>query len=110
MKGHVNEEGMIKADMNDKLVISCSEDNYIYVWSNDDKEVKNYCYEYFKPFDKDKGKVTCSIFSNREIVKEFNKKYEIISKDLYIRNLIINASTMGYLQIILNYDTTNINV
>ena len=110
MKGHVNEEGMIKADINDSLVISCSEDNYIYVWSNDDKEIKNYCYEYFKPFDKDKGKVTCSIFSNREMIKEFNMKYEMITKDFHIRNIIINASTMGYLQIILNYDTTNINV
>ena len=42
MRKFFKDSELTKADINDSLVISCSEDNYIYVWSNDDKEIKNY--------------------------------------------------------------------
>lgn len=107
MKGHKNEEGMIKAcyDSTYKSVITASEDNYVYLWNeHNNHEVKNYNYEYYKPFDKNKGKITCSMFASPCWVKEFQEKFTLFSDKIVVKSVMINTSSNGFIQVLVNYD------
>ena len=108
-KGLVNEKSMIRAhcDMNYDLVISGSENGYCYIWSRnnkEDKNKKNYHYEYFKPFSKDI--VECSMFVNENCMAGYLKKFFKLTTNVFIISIIVNATDKGRIQILLNVDNS----
>ena len=107
-KGHLNEEGMIKADYEEiyGMIMCPSEDNYIYFWNCDvGNSLKNYCYEYIYPYNsKNEGNITCSIFVNDTWLDEYNKKIQKIVPQCFIRTIIITTSSKGNVQVLLNYE------
>ena len=108
-KGLINEKSMIRAhcDMNYDLVISGSENGYCYIWSRnnkEDKNKKNYHYEYFKPFSKDI--VECSMFVNENCMAGYLKKFFKLTTNVFIISIIVNATDKGRIQILLNVDNS----
>ena len=75
-KGYLNENSMIKSciDYNYDIIISGSEDGFVYVWDiyNIDKDKRNSNYEYFKPYLKEK--IQCSLIVPEKIYCNFMKK------------------------------------
>ena len=108
-KGLINEKSMIRAhcDMNYDLVISGSENGYCYIWSRnnkEDKNKKNYHYEYFKPFSKDI--VECSMFVNENCMAGYLKKFFKLITNVFVISIIVNATDKGRIQILLNIDNS----
>jgi WD40 repeat protein len=104
-KAHLNEEYMIRAfsdDTND-LIISASEDGFVYIWNRLNKEnnkKKNYYYEFYRPFSKDTA--SCSFIVNDECMAGYLKKLFNITTKIMIISISINASVGGRLQVLLN--------
>ena len=108
-KGLINEKSMIRAhcDFNYDLVISGSENGYCYIWSRnnlEDKNKKNYHYEYFKPFSKDICE--CSMFVNENCMAGYLKKFFKLTTNVFIISIIVNATDKGRIQILLNVDNS----
>ena len=108
-KGLINEKSMIRAhcDFIYDLVISGSENGYCYIWSRnnkEDKNKKNYHYEYFKPFSKDI--VECSMFVNENCMAGYLKKFFKLTTNVFIISIIVNATDKGRIQILLNVDNS----
>ena len=108
-KGLINEKSMIRAhcDFIYDLVISGSENGYCYIWSRnnkEDKNKKNYHYEYFKPFSKDI--VECSMFVNENCMIGYLKKFFKLTTNVFIISIIVNATDKGRIQILLNVDNS----
>ena len=106
-KGHLNEQSMIRAhnDMLYDMVISGSEDGYCFIWNRKNKEnkkMKNYSYEYFKPFSKDV--VECSVFVSENCMAGYLKKFFKLTTNIFIVSIIVNATDKGRLQILLNVE------
>ena len=106
-KGLVNEKSMIRAhcDLNYDLIISGSENGYCYIWSRnnkEDKNKKNYHYEYFKPYSKDI--VECSMFVNENCMTGYLKKFYKLTTNVFVSSIIVNATDKGRIQILLNVD------
>ena len=105
-KGHLNENSMIKADYdhNYDIIISGSEDGFVYVWDlyNIDNNNKNSNYEYFKPYSHET--IQCSLIVPEKIYCNFVKKILRITNKLMISSIIINATNEGRLEILLNID------
>ena len=105
-KGYLNENSMIKSciDYNSDIIISGSEDGFVYVWDlyciDDDR--KNPNYEYFKPYSKEK--IQCSLIVPEKIYCNYVKKIIKITNKLMISSIIINATNKGRLEILLNID------
>ena len=103
-KGLQNEEFMIRSfpDDNNELVISASEDGNVYIWDllNKDNSKKNYSYESIKPFSKDIP--TCSIFGSDLSNTLYLKKLFNITTKIMVHSIIINATTSGRIQVLLN--------
>ena len=108
-KGYLNENSMIKSciDYNYDIIISGSEDGFVYVWDiyNIDKDKRNSNYEYFKPYLKEK--IQCSLIVPEKIYCNFMKKIIKITNKLLISSIIINATDKGRLEILLNIDDEN---
>ena len=100
---------MIKSciDYNYDIIISGSEDGFVYVWDiyNIDKDKRNSNYEYFKPYLKEK--IQCSLIVPEKIYCNFMKKIIKITNKLLISSIIINATDKGRLEILLNIDDEN---
>jgi WD40 repeat protein len=106
-KGHTNSEMMIRCFSEDShdMIISSSEDSFVYVWSRSNKESKNkknYHYEFFKPFEKDSP--CCSIFMNDKSVSNYLKKVCLVSNHFVVSSIVLNASLAGRLQVLLNLE------
>ena len=105
-KGHLNENSMIKADYdhNYDIIISGSEDGFVYVWDlyNIDNNNKNSNYEYFKPYSHET--IQCSLIVPEKIYCNFVKKILRVTNKLMISSIIINATNEGRLEILLNID------
>jgi WD40 repeat protein len=106
-KGLINEKKMIRAfnDLNNDLIISGSENGYCYIWNRnnlEDKNKKNYHYEYFKPFSKDICE--CSIFVNENCMAGYLKKIFKLTTNIFVFSIIINATDKGRIQVLLNVD------
>ena len=104
-KNHVNEEYMIRsfADETNDLIISASEDGYVYIWNKFDKKKnakKNYACEFFRPFNRDTS--SCSIIVNDICTAQFLKKISTISNKIMVYSVILNVSVGGRLQVIVN--------
>ena len=108
-KGYLNENSMIKSsiDHNYDIIISGSEDGFVYVWDiyNSDNERKNSNYEYFKPYSHEK--IQCSLIVPEKIYCNYMKKILKITNKLMIYSIIINATDKGRLEILLNIDEEN---
>ena len=104
-KGYVNENGMIRADidLSNDIIISGSEDGYCYSWkmlAEDTHYLKNYNYECFKPFERDV--VECCIIVNEECFTNYMKKVLRFTNKINILSIIINSTDNGKIEVLLN--------
>ena len=108
-KGYLNENSMIKSciDYNYDIIITGSEDGFVYVWNiyNQDNIKTNTNYEYFKPYSQEK--IQCSLIVPEKIYCNYMKKIFKITNKLMILSIIINATDKGRLEILLNIDDEN---
>ena len=106
-KGHQNMNSMIKCsyDLINDVLICGSEDNFCYIWNIfniNEKEVKNYKYEYFKPFAVEN--IYCSLIAPEICYTNYIKKIYKLTNKINIISVIINATDNGRLEILLNVD------
>ena len=104
-KGYVNENGMIRTDidLSNDIIISGSEDGYCYSWkmlAEDTHYLKNYNYECFKPFERDV--VECCIIVNEECFTNYMKKVLRFTNKINILSIIINSTDNGKIEVLLN--------
>ena len=104
-KGYVNENGMIRTDidLSNDIIISGSEDGYCYSWkmlAEDTDYLKNYNYECFKPFERDV--VECCIIVNEECFTNYMKKVLRFTNKINILSIIINSTDNGKIEVLLN--------
>ena len=105
-KGHKNEKSKIKIglDLCNDIVISGSENGYCYLWNvfgEDDSVIKNYSYEYYKPFSSKDIINESQIVSEKCYVNYFQKILKITNK-IMIDSIIINGNDKGRIKIMLN--------
>ena len=134
-KGHKNMEGMLKCDFceNYEIIISPSEDRYIYLWNfekkrkldiikdkiininmNSNEENKNkkeklnkkvYYYEYFMPHYSERKEfcTQCLFLEGKNLI---NYNHKIFDNELliFIKNIIITTTNKGYIQVLLNFN------
>lgn len=85
------------------IVISASEDGFVYLWNKLNQEnnnKKNYYYEFFKPFEKDTP--CCSFFANDQCTANYLKKVFTLTTKIMINSIIVNVTLGGRLQVLLN--------
>ena len=105
-KGHQNLNSMIRSstDLCNDILICGSEDNFCYIWdifnTNGKKEIKNYKYEYFKPFAKEN--IYCSFIVPEICYTNYIKKIYKLTNKINIISIIITATDNGRLEILLN--------
>ena len=104
-KGYVNENGMIRTDidLSNDIIIAGSEDGYCYSWkmlAEDTVYLKNYNYECFKPFERDV--VECCIIVNEECFTNYMKKVLRFTNKINILSIIINSTDNGKIEVLLN--------
>lgn len=106
-KGHANIKSMIRTcpDLCSDVLISGSENNCCYIWSlfnKEDKKIKNYKYEYFKPFSREN--VYCSLIVPEFCYTNYVKKIYKITNKINIFSILINATDNGRLEVLLNVE------
>ena len=106
-KGYVNKNKMVRtySDLCNDIIISGSEDGNCYIWSLfnlENNSKKNYHYEYFKPFSKDI--IECSIIVPEKCYTNYMQKIFKLTNKLLIISIIINATSGGRLEVLLNID------
>ena len=106
-KGHANLNSMIRSglDLCNDILISGSEDNFCYIWSlfnKENKMIKNYSYEYFKPFAREN--IYCSLVVPEFCYVDYIKKIYKYTTKINIISVIINATDNGRLEVLLNVD------
>ena len=106
-KGHQNLNSMIRcsADLVNDILICGSEDNFCYIWdifNSNEKEKKNYKYEYFKSFAREN--IYCSLIAPEICYTNYIKKIYKLTNKINIISIIINATDNGRLEVILNTD------
>ena len=106
-KGHTNLNSMIRCcpDLCNDVIITGSENNFCYIWSlynKEDKEIKNYRYEYFKPFAREN--VYCSMIVPEFCYTNYIKKIYKYTTKINILSVIINATDNGRLELLLNVE------
>ena len=104
-KGHQNLNSMIRCspDLINDVIISGSEDNFCYIWnlySQNKKEIKNYKYEYFKPYAKEN--IYCSLIVPEICFTNYIKKIYKLTNRINIISVIVNATDNGRLEVLLN--------
>ena len=137
-KGHQNMEGMLKSDFceNYEIIISPSEDKYIYLWNlekkrkfdiindiviniNNKNDIRNkneklnkkiYEYEYFKPhYLERKEYCTQCLFLEGKNLKDYNHKIYNNELFIFIKNIIILTTNKGNIQVLLNFNALDSN-
>ena len=131
-KGHKNMEGILKCDFNEnyEIIISPSEDKYIYLWNkeknrkkdlmndiiiniNNNNDINNnqklnqkiINYEYFKPkYSERKEYCTQCLFLEGQNLINYNHKIYDNELMIYIKNIIILTTNKGYIQVLLNFN------
>ena len=106
-KGYANKNSMTRGymDVNDDVIIVGGEDGYCYLWSLFDKEnnkEKNINYECFKPFAKEL--IECSIIAHENCYVNYMQKILKLTNKILILSIIINGTSKGRLEILLNID------
>ena len=105
-KGHKNDKNNIKinVDLCNDIIISGSENGYCYLWNVFNKEngqIKNYSYEYFKPFPSNDIINVSQIISEKCYVNYFQKILKITNK-IILDSIIIIGNDKGRIKIMLN--------
>ena len=105
-KGHKNDKSNVKIglDLCNDVVLSGSENGYCYLWNvfgEDDSVIKNYSYEYYKPFSSKDIINESLIISEKCYVNYFQKILKITNK-IMIDSVIINGNDKGRIKIMLN--------
>ncbi len=78
---------------------------YIYFWfRSNSNEIKNGTYEYFKSFDSVSETATCSLFANDIALSAYIKKVMKVTQDFFIKSVIINTSSTGKIQVLINVE------
>ena len=107
-KGHINEQGIIKVtyDDNYNIIISASENEFVYLWdiNNNDDIIKEFRCEYFKPFKDNKEFATYSEMVNENLLRDYNYKLRKISNNVFAKNIIVNTSINGNIQVCVNFE------
>ena len=120
-KGHTNSEGMLKCAYceNYEIIISPSEDKYIYLWNikkinkkvekpkNSTKKLnqKIHNYEYFKPiYSERKEFCTQCLFIEGQNLIDYNHKLYNNELFIYAKNIILCTTNKGNIQIILDFN------
>ena len=104
-RGYVNENSMIRADIDfsNDVIITGSENGFCYTWkilAEDEKYLKNYNYESFKPFERDI--VECSIIVNEKCFVNYMKKVLKFTNKINIISIFINSTDNGKIEVLLN--------
>ena len=105
-KGHKNEKYNIKTyvDTCNDYIINGSENGKCYIWNVFNKEnekIKNYSYEYFKPFENHDVINLTQIVSEKCYVNYYQKILKITNK-IMLDSIIICADCKGKIKILLN--------
>ena len=120
-RGHKNTEGMLKCSYceNYELIVSPSEDKYVYLWNikNNKKKIKKpekmdkklnqkiHNFEYFKPiYSERKEFCTHCTFIEGENIINYNHKLYKNEIFIYIKNVILCTTNKGYIQVILDFN------
>ena len=106
-KGHNNLNSMIRVypDLCNDYIISGSENNFCYIWSlfnRESKDIKNYRYEYFKPFAREN--IYCSLILPEFCYTNYIKKIYKYTTKINIFSVIVNATDNGRLEVLLNVE------
>ena len=103
-KGYKNDYSMTRAhaDLVDDVIIIGGEDNNCYVWKiyEENSKEKNKIYESFKPFSKET--VECSIIAHEKCYINYMQKLLKLTNKILVLNIIINGTSNGRLEILLN--------
>lgn len=103
-KGCSNKYSMIRAhsDLTDDVIIIGGDDGKCFAWKiyEQIKEEKNKIYECFKPFSKET--IECSIIAHENCYINYMKKILKLTNKILILNVIINGTSNGRLEILLN--------
>lgn len=103
-KGYENKDSMIRSyyDPIDDVIIAGGEDGNCYVWKAFEfiNGEKNKNYEYFRPFSKET--IECSIIANEIGYTNYIQKILKLTNKILILNIIINGTSNGRLEILLN--------
>jgi WD40 repeat protein len=102
-KGYTNEKTLIKANFNDTydLIISASDDNRVYIWDKTSTNIKNSNYEFIKPF-RTPHRVQIAMLVNETNYTIFTKKLLLLTKNIFLKNMIVNITNTGRIQILIN--------
>ena len=105
-KGHKNEKSNIKiyVDTCNDYIINGSENGYCYIWNiynKENKKIKNYSYEYFKPFENKDMINTVQIISEKCLVNYYQKILKITNK-IMLESIIICGNCKGNIKVLLN--------
>ena len=105
-KGHKNEKSNIKiyVDTCNDYIINGSENGYCYIWNiynKENKKIKNYSYEYFKPFENKDMINTVQIISEKCLVNYYQKILKITNK-IMLDSIIICGKCKGKIKVFLN--------
>ena len=103
-KGYKNDYSMTRAhaDLVDDVIIIGGEDSNCYVWKiyEEKRQEKNKIYESFKPFSKET--IECSIIAHEKCYINYMQKILKLSNRILVLNIIINGTSNGRLEILLN--------
>ena len=105
-KGHKNEKRNVKIglDLCNDVIISGSENGYCYLWNifgEDNNIIKNYSYEYYKPFSS-KDIINESLIISEKCYANYFQKILKITNKIMIDSIIINGNDKGRIKIMLN--------
>ena len=104
-KGYVNKASMTRAytDLIDDVIIVGGEDGNCYLWNiynKDNGKVKNY--EFFRPFAKEL--IDCNLIAPEECYVNYMQKILKLTNKITVTSIIINGTSKGRLEILLNID------
>jgi len=105
-KGYVNKTSMTRAytDLIDDVIIVGGEDGNCCLWNiyNEGQVGKIKNYEFFKPFAKEL--VECNLIAPEECYISYIQKILKITNKIMVTSIIINGTSKGRLEILLNID------
>ena len=104
-KGYLNENSMIRSDvdLSNDVILTGSENGFCYTWKilpEDEKYLKNYNYESFKPFERDV--VECSIVVDEKCFVNYVQKVLKFTNKINIISILINSTDNGKIEVLLN--------
>ena len=103
-RGYKNDYSMTRAhaDLVDDVIIIGGEDSNCYVWKiyEEKRQEKNKIYESFKPFSKET--IECSIIAHEKCYINYMQKILKLTNRILVLNIIINGTSNGRLEILLN--------